>query len=309
MTRTTRDLPSFVGRSVVVTGGNSGIGLQAAEALARAGASVTLACRRAAAAEEAATGLRDAGAGDVRAARLDLADLESVKAFADAWEGPLDVLLNNAGVMAPPRYQETNDGFELQFGTNHLGHFALTGRLLPRLLEAEAPRVTTVSSIAHQRGRPTVLEGNPRPDYQPQSSYGNSKLANLLFALQLQREAAARGSSLVSNAAHPGVSATNLFASEQGMGSLPLVKLLAPPVMRLALQSAEAGARPLLYAVAAGGPASYTGPQWLGESRGPIGPARVSPLAGDEHLARLLWERSVELTGVTYDWAQRPGVG
>ncbi|QNN51336.1 SDR family NAD(P)-dependent oxidoreductase [Nocardioides mesophilus] len=302
MTWTSRDLPSFAGRTVVVTGGNSGIGWHTAAALGRAGASVTLACRNPVAGEEAAAAMRAAGAGEVRAARLDLADLGSVKDFADAWTDPLDVLVNNAGVMTPPRYRQTADGFELQLGTNHLGHFALTGRLLPRLLEAPAPRVVTVSSIAHFRGNESVLAGNPRDGYRPERAYANSKLANLLFAFELQRQADRHGAALVSNAAHPGVSATNLVTSEQGLGSIPGVSRLAPLVLRLVLQSAAAGAEPTLHAVAEGGPASCTGPQWLRESRGPVGPARLSRYARDEVLARQLWDLSIELTGVEPTW-------
>ena len=298
----TSDLPSFAGRTVVVTGGNSGIGRHTALELGRVGASVTIACRNPEAGEQAAAALRSDGADDVRVARLDLADLGSVKDFADSWQGPLDVLVNNAGVMTPPRYRETADGFELQLGTNHLGHFALTSRLMPRLLEAPAPRVVTVSSIAHHRGTPALLEGNPREGYQPERSYANSKLANLLFAFELQRRADRHGSRLVSNAAHPGVAATNLVASEQGLGSIPGVRQLAPLVLRLVLQSAAAGAEPVLYAVAEGGPGSYTGPQWLREIRGPAGPARTSRYARDEELARRLWELSVELTGVEPAW-------
>nr|MBA2465538.1 SDR family NAD(P)-dependent oxidoreductase [Nocardioidaceae bacterium] len=281
MSWTSRELSPLAGRSVVVTGANSGIGWHTASALAHAGATVTLACRDLAAGASAAAALTDAGAGEVRAARLDLADLTSVKEFADEWTGPLDLLVNNAGVMAPPRYRETRDGFELQLGTNHLGHFALTGRLLPRLLGAAEPRVTTVSSLAHLRGRRTVLSGSPRNGYQPGQAYSDSKLANLLFAFELQRQAARHGAELVSNAAHPGTSATNLFTSEQGLGSIPGVRIVAPLALKLVLQSAAAGAEPTLFAVTEGGPASYTGPQRLRESRGPVGAAWISPLALD----------------------------
>ena len=301
---TPSDLPSFAGLNVVVTGGNSGIGLHTAAELGRRGASVTLACRNLEAGEKAAADIRASGAPDARAARLDLASLASVEEFADAWTGPLDVLVNNAGVMTPPRYRRTEDGFELQLGTNHLGHFALTGRLLPRLLEAAAPKVVTVSSIAHFRGRADVLEGNPQRGYQPERAYANSKLANLLFAFELQRQSARHGSPLVSNAAHPGVSATGLVTSTQGLGSVPGVRQVAPFLLRLAFQSAEAGAHPTLYAVAEGGPSTYTGPQRLRESRGPVGPAKLSRLARDEDLARKLWDLSEELTGVSFAWAR-----
>jgi NAD(P)-dependent dehydrogenase (short-subunit alcohol dehydrogenase family) len=297
------DLPSFAGRTVVVTGGNSGIGWHTAAELARHGADVTLACRNVGAGEKAAVGMRTPGAGPVRVQALDLADLASVRAFADAWSGPLDVLVNNAGVMTPPRYRQTADGFELQFGTNHLGHVALTARLLPHLLAAPAPRVVTVSSIAHFRGGPDVVDGNQGGGYQAEHAYGNSKLANLLFAFELQRQAALHDSNLVSNAAHPGVSATGLVTSEQGLGSIPGVRLLAPAVLRVLFQSAAAGANPTLYAVAEGGPASYTGPQRLRESRGPVGPARLSRSARDEALAAKLWDLSRDMAGVDFVWS------
>ncbi|MGZ5418121.1 MAG: SDR family oxidoreductase [Nocardioides sp.] len=294
-------LPSYAGRSVIVTGGNSGIGRYVATHLARKGAAVTLACRNTTAGEQVAEKVRRAG-GDSRVARLDLASQASVKEFADAWEGPLDLLVNNAGVMTPPRYRQTADGHELQFGTNHLGHYALTGRLLPHLHEAEAPRVVTVSSLAHHRGRRSVLEANPREGYQPERAYANSKLANILFAFELQRQAAENGSPLVSNAAHPGIAATNLVASEQGLGSIPGIKQLSPLLMRLLFQSAEAGADPVLYAAAEAGPATCSGPQRLRESRGPAGPAKLSRLARDESLAGELWDLSEELTGVSFSW-------
>jgi NAD(P)-dependent dehydrogenase (short-subunit alcohol dehydrogenase family) len=299
MTWTPQDLPRYDGRRVLVTGGNSGIGRHVAAALAGRGAEVTIACRNVEAGEQAAEGMRSAG-GTVHVEQLDLASLASVADLAGRWIGPLDLLVNNAGVMTPPRYRETADGFELQLGTNHLGHFALTGRLLPALLAAPGPRVVTVSSIAHHRGRPDVLEGNPRHRYQPERAYANSKLANVLFALELARRAEASGSALVSNAAHPGVAATNLVASEQGLGSIPGVRQLSPLFMRLLFQSAEAGAAPVLHACVAG-PGTYSGPQRLRESRGPAGRAKLSRHARDEALAGKLWAMSEELTGVSFD--------
>ena len=161
--------------------------------------------------------------------------------FAEAWDGPLGLLVNNAGLMTPPRYRQTEDGFELQFGTNHLGHFALTGRLLPALLAAPAPRVVTVSSIAHHQGRADVVEGNPAERYNPAAAYGNSKLANLLFALELQRRASLAGVALTSTAAHPGVASTRLVTSEQGLGAIPGVKQLAPLFLKIVFQSPEGG--------------------------------------------------------------------
>ncbi len=204
--------------------------------------------------------------------------------------------------MTPPRYQQTSDGFELQLGTNHLGHFALTGRLLPSLLAAPAARVVTVSSIAHHRGSAAVLDANPADGYDAGAYYGNSKLANLLFALELQRRADSVGAPLTSTAAHPGVSATNLVTSEQGLGSRRLVRVVTPLFLRLVLQSAAAGAEPTLYAATVAEPGSYTGPQRWRESRGPVGPARLSATATDETLAAKLWSLSEDLTGVRYDW-------
>ena len=174
-----------------------------------------LACRNADSATKAAESI----GGSTRVEELDLSSQESVAEFAKRVDQPIDVLVNNAGVMTPPRYRETEDGHELQFGTNHLGHFALTGRLLPQLLAAADPRVVTVASIAHHRGDERVLEGNPRASYQPEKDYGQSKLANVLFMRELHRRAGGR---LTSVGAHPGVSATNLVASKDGMGANPL---------------------------------------------------------------------------------------
>jgi len=300
---TPADLPSLTGRTALVTGANSGIGWHTALELARHGAEVTLGVRTPERGETAAARLRDeVPAAQVRVEPLDLASLASVRELADRWDGPLDLLVNNAGLMAPPRYQETGDGFELQFGTNHLGHFALTGRLLPALLAARAARVVTVSSLAHQQGKATVLEANKGGGYNPSTTYGNSKLANLLFAFELQRRAALAGVPVTSTAAHPGVASTNLVASEQGLGAIPGVRQLSPLFTRLFFQPARRGAEPTLFAATAADPGSYTGPRWLRESRGPVGPARVGPLARDEVLAGKLWQVSEDLTGVRYDW-------
>jgi NAD(P)-dependent dehydrogenase (short-subunit alcohol dehydrogenase family) len=290
------DLPDLTGTTAVVTGANAGIGFHTARELAAHGADVVLACRTVDAAAEAARRMP----GTTRVERLDLASLAGVRRFAEDWSGPLDLLVNNAGVMTPPRFRRTADGHELMFGTNHLGHVALTAGLLPALLAAPAPRVVTVSSIAHHAGDARVLESNPESGYSPHAYYGNSKLANLLFALELQRRASAAGSPLVSTAAHPGVSATNLVASPDGMGANPVVRVAAPYVMPLLFQSAARGADPVLYAATAAEPGSYTGPGSLRESRGPIGPARLSRHARDEELAARLWELSNELTGATW---------
>lgn len=205
----------WTGRTAIVTGANSGIGFQEAKALAEKGAQVVLAVRNVEAGREAAAKLP----GSSRVEQLDLASQDSIRAFAERIDAPVDLLINNAGVMAPPKHRTTSDGFELQFGTNHLGPFALTARLLPQLLAAPAPRVTTVASIAHRQGGKDVLDGNPAVGYTPSHSYGNSKLANVLFADELARRAAAAGSTLVSNAAHPGVVNTGLATDPEGMGA------------------------------------------------------------------------------------------
>src|SRR5690242_6300965 len=299
------DMPDLTGKTAVVTGANSGIGYYTALELARHGADVVVAARNTEKGDAAVAAIRkelDDNAGLVRLEQLDLGSLTSIAAFAERWTGSLDLLVNNAGVMTPPRYRETEDGFELQFGTNHLGHYALTGRLLPALLSAPKPRVVTVSSIAHGDGRESVLDGNPREGYSPQRAYGNSKLANLLFAAELQRRATAAGAPLLSVAAHPGVSHTNLVTSPDGLGAIPGVKYVAPLFLRLAFQSAQRGAEPTLLAATADEPFPYTGPQRLRESRGPAGSAKRSRLARDEDLAAKLWTTSEELTGVTYSW-------
>ena len=186
------------------------------------------------------------------------------------------------------------------FGTNHLGHFALTGRLLPALLAADAPRVVTVASVAHHQGSDKVIEANPEKGYRPQAYYGNSKLANVLFARALQRRAEAAGSKLTSAGAHPGVSATELVADPNGMGANPLIRVTAPYFTKVLFQSAAHGANPSLYAATVAEPGSYTGPTRMGEWRGPIGPAKLSKHARNDELGDRLWDLSEELTGVGY---------
>jgi NAD(P)-dependent dehydrogenase (short-subunit alcohol dehydrogenase family) len=302
MNWTPRQIPDLSGRTAVVTGGNSGIGWGTALELAKHGAHVVLACRDLTKGKHAAARIvvNDARA-DVEVRELDLASMDSVREFGEKWAGPLDLLVNNAAVMAPPKRLRTENGFELQFGTNHLGHFVLTGLLLPSLLQGQDARVVTVSSVAHRGGRRDVLDGNAG-GYRPQQSYANSKLANLLFAQELQRNCAERGLELTSTAAHPGVAATGLSTDPQGIGANRIVRYSAPLITHLILQSAAAGARPVLYAAVAALPGSYTGPQWMKETRGRVGPARLSSLAADPTLARRLWEVSEELTGFRYLW-------
>lgn len=298
MSFTPADLPDLTGTTAVVTGANSGIGFHTARELSRHGATLVLACRDTASAEKAAAKMP----GPVRVEALDLASQTSVREFTERWAGPLDLLVNNAGVMRPPHYRETEDGHELMFGTNHLGHYALTGRLLPALHAAPAPRVVTVASIAHLGGNPKVVQGNPAPFYDPNRDYAQSKLANVLFMLELHRRARAAGSTLVSTGAHPGVSATGLVSDPNGMGANPVIRAVTPFVLPIIFQSAAAGANPSLYAATLAGPGSYTGPQWLAESRGPVGPAKLNKHAENAELADELWRVSEERTGVAYSF-------
>jgi NAD(P)-dependent dehydrogenase (short-subunit alcohol dehydrogenase family) len=297
---TAAQLPDLSGQRVIVTGANSGIGFHTTRQLAAHGAQVTMACRNTDAARAAAAAMGFQRA--VSIAELDLSSAASVREFVEAWDGPLHLLVNNAGVMAPPRLAMTADGFERQFGTNHLGHFVLTGLLLPALVASGSARVVTVASIAHHDGTETVLDGNLAEPYNAQKTYSNSKLANLLFALELHRELSAHGLPVTSTAAHPGVSATGLVGDRDGMGASPFMHLVAPLFVKIFTQSAAAGARATLFAATVAEPGSYTGPQWLGETRGPIGRARMSTYAQDEKLARRLWQVSEEMTGLRYPW-------
>ncbi len=290
---TAADIPDQSGRVAVVTGANSGLGLVTARELARAGARVVLACRNTAKGEDAAAQIRrDVPDADVSVAELDLGSLASVRAFADGLEGDVDLLINNAGVMAPPR-QETADGFELQFGTNHLGHFALTGLLLDRVRD----RVVTLSSGAHRIGKIDFDDLQRERGYFRWTAYGQSKLANLLFALELDRRLRAAGSPVQSLAAHPGYAATNLQSAAAPVFDRLFMKLSNAVIA----QSADMGALPTLYAATKpdveGG--TFVGPDGLGEQRGHPQPVQPSGAARDETVAARLWEVSEELTGVT----------
>ncbi len=303
---TADDLPDLSGRTVLVTGGNSGLGFETGQALARKGAHVVLACRNLGKAEQALTAIR-AGSrtGRCEAMELDLASLDSVRGFAKRFEDAhprLDVLVNNAGVMALPR-RETADGFEMQFGTNHLGHFALTGLLLGRLLGSPGARVVTVSSNFHKLGRIHFDDLQGKQRYAKWGAYAQSKLANLLFALELQRRVAARGADASSVAAHPGYAATNLQTAGPRMQGSSLLEAFSNLGNRLFAQSAAMGALPTLYAAAApdvrGG--DYLGPDGLGEMRGHPKKVQPSARARDPEVAARLWEVSERLTGVRYD--------
>jgi NAD(P)-dependent dehydrogenase (short-subunit alcohol dehydrogenase family) len=305
---TAADIPEQSGRTAVVTGANSGLGLVTARELARAGAAVVIACRNTAKGEQAATAIRDAAPSvEVRVAELDLADLASVRAFAErlsAEHDRLDLLVNNAGVMAPPR-RLTKDGFESQLGTNHLGHFALTGLVLGTLLAAPAPRVVTLSSGAHRIGSIKFDDLQRERGYNNWSAYGQSKLANLLFCFELQRRATEAGSSLRSVAAHPGYAATNLqFAGPSRLYERAIMAV----TNRVIAQSAEMGALPTLYAATApdlpGG--SFVGPDGFMEQRGYPHIVTAAGKAYDEDAWRRLWETSVRLTGVQYEFPAVP---
>ena len=296
---TTGHIPDLSGRTVIITGANSGIGLAAAQALATAGAAIVLAVRDQAKGEAAAAGI--AGPTEVRP--LDLARLDSIREFAAAWQGDVDLLINNAGVMIPP-LTRTADGFELQFGTNHLGHFALANLLLPQV----TGRVVTVSSDAHKGGAIDFDDLNwERKSYRRWRAYGQSKLANLLFTSELQRRLTQAGSTVKATAAHPGYAATNL---QSHSGSRLMAFAMERIGNRVLAQDAAGGALPTLYAAVADIPgdsfAGPSGPFGLGLRGAPTLVAR-SAAARDEQVARRLWAVSETLTGVSFPESQIQG--
>ncbi|MGI4828861.1 MAG: oxidoreductase [Janthinobacterium lividum] len=303
---TAADMPTQAGKTVLVTGANSGIGYQAALELARHGAHVLLGCRSESKGNAALDRLkREVTKASVEIAIVDMASLSSIRAFASQYVsrgGTLDILVNNAGVMAVPSREFTSDGFERQFGTNHLGHFALTGLLMPALSKAVAPRVVTVASLAHRDGKIELDNLQSERSYKPWDAYNNSKLANILFAKELDRRMREAGSSLLSVAVHPGVSKTGI--TETGPGSntkdlkVRLVKLLGP----LLMQNDAMGALPTEYAATSpdvhGG--EYIGPDGMGEIKGYPKVVQPRPQALDEASGKKLWERSEQLTGVVF---------
>ena len=303
---TANDLPNLSGKVIVVTGGNSGIGYEAALQFARKRARVVLACRDLGKARIAVDQIKAASPdAELDAMQLDLANLASVRGFADAFHiqhKKLDVLCNNAGVMALP-YRQTVDGFEMQFGTNHLGHFALTGLVLDRLLATENSRVVTVSSGFHKMGRIRFDDLQWKTGYRKWLAYAQSKLANLLFTLELQRRLDAAGAKLISVGCHPGYAATNLQAAGPKMQGSSLMESLTDVGNRLFAQSAAMGALPTLYAATApdvrGG--DYIGPNGLGELWGNPVKVGCSASARDAAAATRLWEISERLTNVRYD--------
>ncbi len=290
------DTPDLTGKTVVVTGANSGIGLEATRVMVARGARVVMACRSVERGQQAAATLA-AGAGRTEVHALDLASLGSVRAFAQALKAPaIDILLNNAGVMLLP-YGTTADGFEKQMGINHLGHFALTSLLLPKVLAAPRGRVVQVASIAHRRARLDFnnLMCTDGHGYSAMQAYARSKLANLLFAFELQRRLEAAGASAIAVAAHPGVSATNLA----GHFSKHWFGRIARGIGVLFAQPAADGALPLLRAATAPdvlGGEYYGASQWR-EFRGPPERVNARPHAYDLDTAKRLWDASASYTG------------
>jgi NAD(P)-dependent dehydrogenase (short-subunit alcohol dehydrogenase family) len=306
------DIPTLSGKRVLITGANSGIGYHAALKLARKGAHIVFASRDQRRGEAAINRLYTEVPGAIlELAILDLASLASIRAFADAQLAkhlPLHILINNAGVFAPPRRIETADGFEMQFGTNVLGHFALTGLLLPALQQAATepsyhPRIVTIASIAHKKGQLNLDDLQSTRDYNPMRAYQQSKLANLLFAFELDRRLRAAGSSILSIAAHPGVANTNLFLTGDHSSLQKSMRGIVNEIVGVLFNTDSEGALPTLYAATAEAaqPAGYYGPQGFLEMRGEaVGPAKVAPQALDADAARRLWQTCEQLTGVAY---------
>jgi NAD(P)-dependent dehydrogenase (short-subunit alcohol dehydrogenase family) len=305
------DIPSLAGKRVIITGANSGIGYHAALKLARKGAQVVLACRDRQRGETALSRLdADSPSAHTELAILDLASLTSVRDFAKkelAQHRPLHILINNAGVMAPPKRLQTADGFELQFGTNVLGHFALTALLMPALEQAAAspdrPRVVTIASIAHKRGQLNFDDLQSTKTYSPMKAYQQSKLANLILAFELDRRLRAANSRVMSLAAHPGVANTNLFQVGDHSPFEKTLRNLFGHAIGIVLNNDSEGALPTLYAATApsaedGG---YYGPQGFQEMRGDdVDRAIVAPQARDISAATRLWQICEDLTGIKF---------
>lgn len=304
-TWTTANIPNLTGKTVIVTGANSGLGYEVTLALAAKGAQVVMACRSVDKGEQAAALVRKQSPNAALSVKeLDLASLASVRRFAEAFQQQyttLDILCNNAGLMAIPR-RTTVDGFEMQFGTNHLGHFALTGLLLTPLLQTPGARVVTVSSGLHERGTINFADLMGEQSYEKWTAYRQSKLANLLFAYELQRKFVAAGVDAKSIGAHPGYSATNLQGVGPAMEGSWGARIGMMLANRLLAQSAANGALPLLYAAVAPdvNGCDYIGPTGFQGMRGAPGKVRSNTESYDPAVAAKLWSVSVELTGVTY---------
>jgi len=303
---TIADIPSQAGRVAIVTGATGGLGYETALALTRAGAEVILAARNEEKGQAALAKIRSADpTANVVFEKLDLASLSSVRSFAEriaAQRAGIDLLINNAAVMALPTRQTTADGFEMQFGTNYLGHFALTLRLLPVLRRGRQPRVVNLSSLAHRRGKIDFDDLQGERKYSPWKQYSLSKLTMLMFAFELQQRSEEGNWGLVSNAAHPGWARTDIIASGPGAAGGVLWRM-QKFVFELFAQSAADGALPTLYAATApearGG--AYYGPNGMGERKGSPAPSWVAPQAMDTAAASRLWEVSEKLTGGSVD--------
>jgi len=303
---TAEQMPDLSGKTFVITGSNGGLGYEAALELARKRAHVVLACRNPDKSRTALESISSAHPGaSVEAMELDLADLASVRAFAKTFldkHGSLNVLCNNAGVMALP-LRRTADGFEMQFGTNHLGHFALTCLLLERLLASGGARIVTMSSTMHRTGKMHFDDLQWERRYSRWGAYGQSKLANLLFTFELQRRLERRGMGPISVACHPGYAATNLQTTGPRMAGSKLMERVSSLANRLFSQSAAMGALPMLYAATSpevnGG--DYIGPDGFGENRGHPKKVGSSRRSRDEAAAARLWQVSEALTGVRYE--------
>jgi NAD(P)-dependent dehydrogenase (short-subunit alcohol dehydrogenase family) len=300
-------MPDLAGKLAIVTGANSGLGLETTRALASKGAKVILACRDRAKAELAIDELVKAGTDEslLEFRACDLSSLASIRRFCEgvcADHSRLDLLINNAGVMALP-HRKTADGFEMQIGTNHLGHFALTGQLLGPLLATEGARVVTVSSMAHRIGRINLDDLQSTRRYQKWVAYAQSKFANLLFANELQRRLEARARAVISVAAHPGYASTNLVLVAPRMTGNTLFERASMIGNRVVAQSATMGALPSLYAATVGDVkgGEFFGPQGLLGMSGYPGLTRGQAGVYDRVSARRLWDLSVELTGVSYE--------
>lgn len=301
----TADIPSLSGKTVVVTGATGGLGYETAMALAGAGAIVILTGRSDAKGSRAIDGICERFPDALIAyEHLDLASLASVADFARRFAASneqLDLLVNNAGVMALPKRQQTEDNFEMQLGTNYLGHYALTARLLPQLRRAKAPRVVNLSSLAHRSGAIDFEDLQGKRSYRPWRAYCQSKLAMLMFALELQRRSLAAGWGLMSLAAHPGYARTDLIPN--GPGTTSLQSRVSRWLQPFISQSAAEGALPTLFAATspAAEPGGYYGPNWFSELKGPPVAARIMPQAKDLAAAAMLWDVSATLTGVSFD--------
>jgi NAD(P)-dependent dehydrogenase (short-subunit alcohol dehydrogenase family) len=299
----TADIPPLNGRTAVITGATGGLGYETARALAGAGAHVVLTGRNEAKGRHALQNIRSQFPNaEIAYETLDLANLASVAEFATRYAGAhtsLDLLINNAGVMALPQRQVTSDGFEMQLGTNYLGHYALTAHLLPLLRQGHQPRVVNLSSLAHRTGAINFGDLQSARSYSSWKAYCQSKLAMLMFALELQRRSDTAGWGLLSNAAHPGYARTDLIANGPGDSLLwQLSKSLQP----LISQSAAEGALPTLFAATSpeAKAAGYYGPNWFYELKGPPVPAKIMPQAKDAASAARLWDVSAALTGVSF---------